>query len=74
MTAVVLLLPAIFAALFFVALLVALFARRPFCEARKDSFICNRARGHSGPHMHMAESGGKVGWRNAADPNNVSPP
>ena len=36
----------------------------PFCEARKDLFICNRRRGHKDEHMDLSESGGKVGWRN----------
>jgi hypothetical protein len=37
-------------------------AERVFCEAIKDSFVCNLRRGHDGDHMDLDGSGGCVGW------------
>jgi hypothetical protein len=38
-------------------------AERVFCEAVKDSLVCNLRRGHEGDHMDWDGSGGCVGWR-----------
>ncbi|VVB52813.1 Uncharacterised protein [uncultured archaeon] len=40
---------------------------KPFCEATIDGFICNRRAGHTGDHMDMHESGGKLGWTNKSE-------
>jgi hypothetical protein len=37
-------------------------AERVFCEAIKDSFVCNLRRGHAGDHMDLDGSSGCVGW------------